>query len=55
MIGFGVLGGALIAFQVSETKLGTPASIMVGMSGSSSMRLSVATARILALLPSCSL
>src|SRR5690349_23224089 len=52
MIGAGVLGGALMAFQVSETKPGMPASISVGMSGS---RLSVATARILDLPPSCSL
>ena len=54
MIGAGVFGGALIAFQVSEMKLGTPASIMVGMLGRSSIRLSVVTARIRALPPSCS-
>ncbi len=50
----GVPGGALIAFQVSDTKFGTPASIMVGMSLSASRRLSVVTARMRARLPSCS-
>src|SRR5438270_443114 len=34
MMAGAVLGGALIAFQVSETKPATPASIMVGMAGS---------------------
>src|SRR6202051_1021111 len=38
MIGFGVLGGAAMAFQVSERKFGTPASAMVGISGRDASR-----------------
>jgi len=38
MIGAGVLGGAAIAFQVSEMKSLSPSSIMVGTSGSEAMR-----------------
>src|SRR5262245_49301531 len=51
-IGAGVLGGALIAFQVSDTTSGKPASAMVGTSGRTSRRLSVATAST-ASLPFC--
>src|ERR1700730_11079241 len=49
MMGSGVFGGALIAFQVSERKPGMPASIRVGTVGSASRRRPVATARLLAL------
>src|SRR5215831_16572318 len=40
----GVFGGAEIAFQVSEMKSGTPASMKVGMSGRSAERCSAETA-----------
>ena len=55
MIGRGVFGGALIAFQVSDRILCVPASSSVGISGMMSRRLSVATARMRALPASCSL
>src|SRR5262245_2072951 len=52
-MGGGVFGGAEIAFQVSDTKPASPASCMVGTSGSSATRVGVVTARILALPALC--
>ena len=48
-IAFGVFGGAAIAFQVSERKSFTPASAMVGTSGTDGTRGSTVTASILIL------
>src|SRR5258707_12126905 len=48
-IAFGVLGGAAIAFQVSERTSGTPASAMVGISGSAGSARSTLTATLLVL------
>src|SRR5258708_4969641 len=46
-IGPGIFGGAASAFQVSERKSFTPASSMVGTSGTDAMRAAVVTASIL--------
>ena len=48
-IAAGVFGGAASAFQLSERKSLTPASSMVGTSGTEAMRVAVVTASILTL------
>ena len=54
-LGFGVFGGAVMAFQVPDWKPFKPISSSVGMFGRLWIRFSVATARMRALPPSCSL
>src|SRR5580658_9458506 len=53
MIGAGVFGGAVSAFQVSDSQPDTPDSASVGTSGTVPTRCLVATARIRALPDLC--